>query len=76
MPIGLGLLQVCDQLPKLQEVWEATNAQDKHLVEENQRGINSPLYQPGPYSEQVEDGVIQFIDWYSTTLSDRLSENH
>ena len=72
MPIGLGLLQVCDQLPKLQEVWEATNAQDKHLVEENQRGINSPLYSSGPYSENQEDGVIQFIEWYSNTLQARL----
>ena len=61
-------------LNTLQEVWEATNAQDKHLVEENQRGINSPLYEPGPYSENYEDGVIQFVDWYSRTLSQRLQE--
>lgn len=61
------------QLDTLQEVWRATNAQDQHLVEENQRGINSPAYQPGPYSQQYEVGVIQFIDWYSNTLKRRCS---
>lgn len=58
---------------ELLEVWEATNAQDKHLVEENQRGINSPLYAPGPYSVNQEDGVIQFVEWYTNTLQERLS---
>lgn len=57
---------------ELHEVWEATNAQDKHLVEESQQGINSPLYESGPYSESVEDGVIQFVEWYSNTLQSRL----
>ena len=57
---------------ELHEVWEATNAQDKHLVEESQLGINSPLYESGPYSPSVEDGVIQFIEWYSNTLQSRL----
>lgn len=61
-------------IPTLTEVWEATNAEDRYLVEENQRGINSPLYQPGPYSEHLEDGVIQFVDWYSETLSLRLQQ--
>lgn len=56
----------------LTHVWDHTNAQDKQLVEENQRGINSPLYESGPYSSVYETGVIQFVDWYSTLLQQRL----
>ena len=36
-------------------------------------GIDSPAYEPGPYSTEYEDGVLQFIDWYTTTMSGRLS---
>jgi len=51
-------------LETLTAVWNATNQQDLELVEENHRGIQSPNYQPGPYSILHEDGVIQFVDWY------------
>ncbi len=60
-------------LKTLTEVWVATNDQDRTLVERNQRGIDSPAYEPGPYSAEYEDGVLQFIDWYTTTMTDRLS---
>jgi len=53
---------------RLRTVWDATNEQDRVLGEENQRGINSIGYQPGPYSETYEFGVINFIDWYSETV--------
>ena len=59
-------------LKKLTEVWINTNDEDRQVVEENQRGINSPAFVPGPYSEIQEDGVIQFVDWYCRTLTDRL----
>ena len=45
-------------------VWTATNDQDRRIVEENQRGICSPAYEPGPYNALHEGGVIQFVDWY------------
>lgn len=60
-------------LKTLTEVWVATNNQDRALVERNQRGIDSPAYEPGPYSLDYEDGVIQFIDWYTQTMTDRLT---
>jgi Rieske 2Fe-2S family protein len=60
-------------LKTLTEVWVATNDQDRTLVERNQRGIDSPAYQPGPYSLDYEDGVIQFVDWYTTTMTNRLT---
>ena len=55
-------------LKRLTEVWIATNDEDREVVENNQRGILSPVYEPGPYSETHEGGLIQFTDWYAATL--------
>ncbi|WP_299814097.1 SRPBCC family protein [uncultured Roseibium sp.] len=59
-------------LERLTEVWMHTNDEDRRIVEENQIGINSPAYEPGPYSTTQESGVIQFIDWYARALENRL----
>ena len=55
-------------LDELTRVWLATNDQDRRVVEENQRGILSPAYEPGPYSAEHEAGVVQFVDWYCATM--------
>jgi phenylpropionate dioxygenase-like ring-hydroxylating dioxygenase large terminal subunit len=60
-------------LQNLTEVWTATNDEDRQVVEENQKGILSPAYEPGPYSTVHEEGVIQFIDWYSGLMQTRLA---
>lgn len=60
-------------LKRLTEVWMATNDEDRRVVEDNQKGINSPAYTPGPYSPTQESGVAQFVDWYCATLSARLA---
>ena len=60
-------------LTRLTEVWLATNDEDRRVVEENQIGINSPAYEPGPYSVKQESGVIQFVDWYLRKLTGALS---
>jgi Rieske 2Fe-2S family protein len=52
----------------LTRVWLATNAQDQRVVEENQIGIRSPAYEPGPYAPDHESGVTQFVDWYCRTM--------
>ena len=57
----------------LTRVWLNTNDEDRQVVEENQRGILSPAYEPGPYSMIQEEGVVQFIDWYCDTMAERLS---
>lgn len=49
---------------ELRRVWDATNDQDRRLAEDNQRGVNSQAYEPGPYSPTFEYGVINFVDWY------------
>jgi Rieske 2Fe-2S family protein len=56
----------------MRRVWDATNDQDRRLVEENQLGINSRAYQPGPYSETYEYGVIDFLQWYSEQMLSNL----
>lgn len=57
----------------LTTVWLNTNDEDRLVVEENQKGILSPAYEPGPYSTIQEEGVIQFIDWYCKTMTKRLA---
>jgi Rieske 2Fe-2S family protein len=56
----------------LVQVWSATNDQDKALVERNQEGVNSAGYAPGPYSQQAEQGVIRFVEWYAGALATHL----
>ena len=60
-------------LKRLTEVWMATNDEDRRVVEDNQQGVDSPAYTPGPYSPLQESGVIQFTDWYCATLAERLA---
>jgi len=62
-------------LNRLTEVWTHTNDEDRIVVENNQKGINLPVYEPGPYSPVHEDGVIQFVEWYCRTLEERLTPN-
>lgn len=59
-------------LKRMTEVWLATNDQDRKIVEDNQKGILSPAYEPGPYSPLHEGGVIQFIKWYVDLITPRL----
>ncbi|MFI5132500.1 MAG: aromatic ring-hydroxylating dioxygenase subunit alpha [Chitinophagales bacterium] len=47
---------------RLTEFWEITGDQDGKLCENNFRGIQSNVYQPGPYAP-VEDQVVNFVDW-------------
>jgi len=60
----------------LRRVWDATNVQDRTLAENNQKGINSIAYQPGPYSKTFEFGVVNFIDWFSDTMQKNIKAGH
>ncbi|AVA21336.1 aromatic ring-hydroxylating dioxygenase subunit alpha [Rhizobium sp. NXC24] len=57
---------------RLTHVWIQTNDEDRRVVEDNAAGIQSPAYQPGPYSEEIEGGVMQFVNWYADTMKPRL----
>jgi Rieske 2Fe-2S family protein len=58
----------------LTAVWQATNQQDQDLVERVQKGVSSPAFVPGRYNEEHELGVIEFADWYSGVMTQRLNE--
>ncbi|SOQ09546.1 iron-sulfur cluster-binding protein, rieske family [Pseudomonas syringae pv. persicae] len=62
-------------LDRLTKVWLATNDQDRTLVEGAQVGVNSPAYEPGPFSSKAENGVCQFDDWYCEIMLDRLGDD-
>ena len=49
---------------RLTALWNVTNLQDRDFVENNQRGVNSVGYTPGPYSPTDESYVLRFTDWY------------
>jgi Rieske 2Fe-2S family protein len=55
------------EVDRLIETGTKTNLQDRALAENNQRGVNGRGYAPGPYSEEAEDFVIRFSDWYRAT---------
>ncbi len=48
---------------KLRWLWDVTTAADKRITEDNQKGVNSRYYQPGPYAP-VEPNAIAWIAWY------------
>lgn len=54
---------------RLTEVWQSTNDEDRRVVEDNQKGINSPAYEPGPYSSIHEQSVMEFVEWYVRSMS-------
>jgi Rieske 2Fe-2S family protein len=58
----------------LTAVWDATNRQDRALVEMAQIGVRSPAYEPGPYSPHTEGLVERFCEWYVQRLSAGLDE--
>jgi Rieske 2Fe-2S family protein len=59
-------------LEHLTTLWTRTNLQDRDLVENNQLGVNSPGYRPGPYSPDAEALAMRFVDWYCAAASDYL----
>ena len=61
-------------IEELTRVWMATNDQDRRIVEENQRGVNSPAFAGGPYSPVHENGAIQFVDWYCAAMERSLDD--
>jgi Rieske 2Fe-2S family protein len=42
------------------------------VVQDNQRGIDSPAYEPGPYAPEDERGVEQFVAWYCAAMREAL----
>ena len=60
-------------LDNLTWLWHHTTIQDGEITEDNQRGVNSGRYQPGPYSKR-EYGSADFTSWYISMLKGRPEE--
>ena len=52
-------------------MWDKTTIADKKIIENNQKGVNSNKYIPGPLSE-MEKGLEKFKKWYLKTLLNSL----
>ncbi len=63
-------------LTHLTELWNVTNRQDLALVENNQLGVESPGYRPGPYCADAEALTMRFTDWYCATAKAYLESRH
>ena len=51
------------EIDKVCWLWKTTAEQDRTICENNQRGILSSRYQPGPYTT-AESSVDDFVKWY------------
>jgi Rieske 2Fe-2S family protein len=61
-------------IPRLTELWDRTNLQDRDLAENNQRGVVSAGFIPGPYSPNAESLVLRFVDFYCDKARDYLDQ--
>jgi phenylpropionate dioxygenase-like ring-hydroxylating dioxygenase large terminal subunit len=48
---------------KLTWMWRVTSEADKRIIEDNQLGVNSRFYEPGPYTP-MEEKVTAWSQWY------------
>ncbi|MFT6676683.1 MAG: Rieske 2Fe-2S family protein [Sulfitobacter sp.] len=55
-------------LERLKWLWDVTTIADKQIIENNQRGVNSKFYQPGPLVD-MESFTQRFIEAYLETLT-------
>jgi Rieske 2Fe-2S family protein len=51
-------------LERLLPIWDITNRQDWTICEDQQAGVSSRAYAPGPFSLIRERNVAHFEDWY------------
>ncbi len=56
-------------LDRVTWLWRVTAQADKRIVEENQIGVNSRFYEPGPYAQPIESGTQRFTEWYLKELA-------
>ena len=57
----------------LTDLWTVTNLEDKALAENNQAGVNSLGYTPGPYSQEAEMLALRFTDYYCDKARDYIA---
>jgi Rieske 2Fe-2S family protein len=55
-------------LAKLTWLWRVTSEADKRIIEQNQLGVNSRYYEPGPYAP-MELNTSRYVEWYLRELA-------
>ncbi len=50
-------------LDRLTWLWKVTSEEDKRIIEQNQLGVNSRYYEPGPYTP-MEQNTARHTAWY------------
>jgi Rieske 2Fe-2S family protein len=58
-------------LERLTWLWDVTSLADKRIIETNQAGVRSHLYEPGPFST-MEPGTQAYVERYIGELKHRL----
>ncbi|MFP6743189.1 MAG: aromatic ring-hydroxylating dioxygenase subunit alpha [Alphaproteobacteria bacterium] len=53
---------------RMKWLWDVTTVADKTIIENNQKGVNSRYYVPGPYAP-MEDWCGYLVDWYFERLA-------
>lgn len=58
---------------ELMWLWDVTTLADERIIVDNQAGVNSRHYRPGPLSE-MERNERRFIDWIVARLSEAIDD--
>ena len=59
-------------IEEMKWMWDVTTIADKRIIENNQKGVLSKKYVPGPLS-QMEKGLEKFKSWYLRHLENSIS---
>jgi Rieske 2Fe-2S family protein len=59
-------------IEEMKWMWDVTTIADKRIIEDNQKGVLSKKYVPGPLS-QMEKGLEKFKSWYLRHLENSIS---
>ncbi len=59
-------------LEELTWLWTVTTEADKNIILNNQKGVNSKFYEPGPLSE-MESFITVFTKWYLSRVQNHLN---
>ena len=53
---------------RLSWLWRVTSEADQRIIEQNQQGVSSRYYRPGPYGP-MERKLQRFVEWYVRQVS-------
>ena len=59
-------------IEEMKWMWDVTTIADKRIIEDNQKGVLSKKYVPGPLS-RMEKGLEKFKSWYLRHLENSIS---